>query len=72
MDDSNMNNGKLYSPNLRIASESILGGGSLLCGCLIYLLFRSENINIYKWCSSLVNNIVIPKSMVCFCAVNAK
>ena len=54
-----MNYGKLYSPNIRIASEAILGVMSLLCGCLIYLLFRSENINIYKWCSSLgIINVV--------------
>lgn len=38
---------------MRIASETILGMFLLLCGCLIYLLFRSETINICKWCSSL-------------------
>ena len=25
----------------------------LICGCGIYLLFRSKTLNIYKWCASL-------------------
>ena len=25
----------------------------LLCGCGIYLLFRSKSLNIYRWCASL-------------------
>lgn len=38
---------------VRIGFEAFLGLTFLLCGCFIYLLFRSENTNIYKWCSSL-------------------
>lgn len=48
-----MNYSKLNTPNIRIASETILGVIFLICGCFIYLLFRSENIYIYKWYSSL-------------------
>lgn len=25
----------------------------LVCGCAIYLLFRSKSLNIYQWCSAL-------------------
>lgn len=25
----------------------------LICGCAIYLLFRSKSLNIYQWCSAL-------------------
>lgn len=25
----------------------------LFCGCIIYLLFRSETLNIYQWCSEV-------------------
>lgn len=30
-----------------------LGTTFLICGCLIYLLFRSKSLNIYQWCLSL-------------------
>lgn len=34
-------------------SEVILGVIFLVCGCAIYLLFRSKSLNIYQWCMSL-------------------
>ena len=35
-------------------TTQLLGGVVLLlCGCSIYLLFRSKTINIYQWCSVL-------------------
>lgn len=37
--------------NKRVASEVILGVVFLLCGCVIYLLFRSRSVNIFQWCS---------------------
>lgn len=39
-----------YNTNVRPAFEAIMGAVLLLCGCLIYLLFRSTQINLYKWC----------------------
>lgn len=39
--------------NKWVASEFILGGVFLVCGCAIYLLFRSKSLNIYQWCSAL-------------------
>lgn len=30
-----------------------LGSLFLLCGCAIYLLFRSTSLNIYQWCSAI-------------------
>lgn len=29
------------------------GGLVLLCGCFIYLLFRSKTLRIYQWCSAM-------------------
>ncbi len=39
--------------SIRLTSEIILGAVFLVCGCAIYLLFRSKNLNIYHWCSEL-------------------
>lgn len=33
--------------------ESVLGVIFLICGCSIYLLFRSTTLNIYQWCSAI-------------------
>lgn len=33
--------------------QVILGSLFLLCGCVIYLLFRSTSLNIYQWCSAI-------------------
>ena len=33
--------------------EVIIGIVFLICGCSIYLLFRSKSLNIYQWCESL-------------------
>lgn len=33
--------------------EVALGMVFLVCGCAIYLLFRSKSLNIYQWCMSL-------------------
>ncbi len=35
------------------ATKYFLGVVSLMCGCMIYLLFRSKSINIYLWSESL-------------------
>jgi len=32
-------------------SEFIIGGLFLVCGCAIYLLFRTKTLNIYRWTS---------------------
>lgn len=48
-----MNNGKIYSLNVRIVSEMVLGVVFLMYGCAIYLLFRSKSLYIYQWCHSL-------------------
>lgn len=39
-------------PNTKkcVASEVFLGLFCLVCGCAIYLLFRSKSLNIYQWC----------------------
>lgn len=37
----------------RTIIELVLGLLLLLCGCAIYLLFRSKTLNIYQWCSAL-------------------
>ena len=42
-----------YFANKFVASKLFLGVLLLLCGCIIYLLFRSKTINIYQWCSAL-------------------
>ena len=34
-------------------SKVILGVVFLMLGCIIYLLFRSETLNLYLWCSAL-------------------
>ena len=39
--------------NMRVASEAVLGVTLLLCGCAVYLLFRSKSINIYQWGSAI-------------------
>ncbi len=31
----------------------IMGCILLICGCAIYLLFRSKSLNIYQWCSTM-------------------
>ena len=36
-----------------VTSEIILGVVFLICGCAIYLLFRSKSLNIYQWCTAL-------------------
>ena len=36
-----------------VTSEIVLGVFFLVCGCAIYLLFRSKTLNIYQWCSAL-------------------
>lgn len=48
-----MNNCKTYNPNVRIASEIVLGVVFLVFGCAIYLLFRSKSLYIYQWCVML-------------------
>ena len=42
-----------HHTNKLVASEVILGVVFLACGCAIYLLFRSQSLNIYQWCSAL-------------------
>ena len=37
----------------RSTYEVSLGGLLLVCGCAIYLLFRSRSLNIYQWCYAL-------------------
>lgn len=41
-----------HSQNIkrRVTSEIIFGVLFLVCGCVIYLLFRSKSLNIYQWC----------------------
>lgn len=39
-----------HHTNKWVTSEIILGVVFLVCGCAIYLLFRSKSLNIYKWC----------------------
>lgn len=33
--------------------KAALGISFLVCGCAIYLLFRSKTLNIYHWCATL-------------------
>lgn len=35
------------------ATKVFLAVSFLVCGCLIYLLFRSKSLNIYQWCSTI-------------------
>lgn len=44
---------KKRTPQCLVVSEICLGAISLMCGCVIYLLFRSKSLNIYKWCSAI-------------------
>ena len=37
----------------RARCEVLLGIIFLICGCAIYLLFRSKTLNIYQWCVAL-------------------
>ena len=37
--------------NKWVVTEVCLGVFFLLCGCAIYLLFRSKTLNIFQWCS---------------------
>ena len=39
--------------NKWVTSEILLGVVLLVCGCAIYLLFRSKSLNIYQWCMTL-------------------
>ena len=51
----------VYHSNTKgiVASEIILGLLFLVCGCTIYLLFRSEKLYIYQWCVLLgLSNII--------------
>lgn len=48
-----------YRTNKWIASEIILGVIFLVCGCAIYLLFRSKTLNIYQWCMMLGMDYII-------------
>ena len=43
----------LYIKIHRVTVEVISGMFLLVCGCAIYLLFRSRSLNIYQWCCSL-------------------
>ena len=42
-----------HRTNLKVATEIFLGVLFLICGCAIYLLFRSKSLNIYQWCSAI-------------------
>ena len=48
-----MKKSHLHIDKCRVYLESFLGFTLLLCGCVIYLLFRSKSLYIYKWCSAL-------------------
>lgn len=37
----------------RATAQLLWGVGMLLCGCSIYLLFRSKTINLYQWSSMI-------------------
>lgn len=39
--------------NKIVTVELLFGIIFLVCGCAIYLLFRSKSLNIYQWCSVL-------------------
>lgn len=44
-----------YLPNTKtcVVSEVFLGLFCLVCGCAIYLLFRSRTLNLYQWCKAI-------------------
>ena len=42
-----------HHTNKSVASEAVLGVTLLLCGCAVYLLFRSKSVNIYQWASAI-------------------
>lgn len=42
-----------------VALKLVCGVMMLICGCFIYLFFRSKSLNIYKWCSALGLSMVI-------------
>ncbi len=42
-----------------VTFEVLLGIVLLICGCAIYLLFRSKSLNIYIWCSTLGQSHII-------------
>lgn len=54
------------------ATKCFLGVVSLMCGCMIYLLFRSKSINIYLWSESvgLKKHIDYLRNSVCDWQVN--
>lgn len=43
----------LHIKNNRATIEIVLGVLLLICGCAIYLLFRSKSLNIYQWCYAM-------------------
>ncbi len=43
----------LHIKNNRATVEVVSGVFLLICGCAIYLLFRSRSLNIYQWCYAL-------------------
>ena len=43
----------ILSHKLKVTAKVSLAMLMLLCGCSIYLLFRSKTLNIYKWCVAL-------------------
>ena len=51
------NNSELRTDNMRlqiiVQQKVALAISFLLCGCAIYLLFRSKTLNIYHWCATL-------------------
>ena len=42
-----------HNINKLITAEIVLGVCCLVCGCAIYLLFRSKSLNIYQWCDAI-------------------
>lgn len=44
---------RLHVKNNRATVEVVSGVFLLICGCAIYLLFRSRSLNIYQWCYAL-------------------
>ena len=43
----------LHNKKNRATIEAASGVLLLICGCAIYLLFRSRSLNIYQWCCAL-------------------
>lgn len=39
-----------YSTKVKVYIEIISGVVFLVCGCCIYLFFRSKTLNLYQWC----------------------